>query len=360
MEVELDRALLTGQPTEGLVILALCALGMIGRHRIIPDDRAPWDAWARTLPADLEEEVRYAWDEGERRAAEGGVAERILVRPTGPVQFEQSPLLLTPIEALALLGRPLRILLENGRNDRAFILAFADSATHKALSEAEEAGWIVFETAGGINELALRLESAADAAAREVFRTMYLCDSDAREPGALTEIAAAIQQSLTALAIRLRRPAGHFGCVLTRRAAENYAPPGDVLTWASEGFGREAWKLIQQASSPTERAMLTIGTGLANSARRQLLGAIALRELHPDVRGFLDMKEGRFHKNKRPKPDIERTADSIWNALDDFQRAALLDGFGAGFSASFYASRTGLGDETGEIPALLAKIMERV
>lgn len=360
MEVELDRALLTGQPTEGLVILALCALGMIGRHRIIPDDRAPWDAWARTLPADLEEEVRYAWDEGERRAAEGGVAERIIVRPIGPVQFERTPLLLTPIEALTVLGRPLRILLENGRNDRAFMLAFADSATHKALSEAEQAGWIVFETAGGISELLLRLESVADSTAREVFRTMYLCDSDAPEPGDLSPVAADIQQRLTALAARFRRPAGHFGCVLTRRAAENYAPPGDVLTWASNGFGPDAWRLIQQASSPTERAKLTIGTGLANSARRLLLGAIALREIHPDVRGFFDMKEGRRHRNRPPKLDIVRTRDSIWNALDDFQQAALLDGFGAGFSASFYASRTGLRDETGEITALLAKIMERV
>src|SRR5512141_116545 len=62
VEVELDRTLLTGQPTERLVILALCALGMIGRHRIIPDDRARWDEWAGTLPADLAEEVRYAWD----------------------------------------------------------------------------------------------------------------------------------------------------------------------------------------------------------------------------------------------------------------------------------------------------------
>jgi hypothetical protein len=360
VEVELDRTLLTARPREDLVLLALCAFGLLGRHRIVPDDRVAWAQWAATLPAALAEEVGFAWDESERRAAEGGPSERVAVVPVGSAQFGQTPIVLTPREALALLGRPLRVFLENGRNDRAFILAFADEATLRALHEAERDGWVVFETAGGINELALRAEVAPGNAPREVFRTMYLCDSDALEPGALSDVAVRVQQSLAALTATFQRPSGHFGSVLSRRAAENYAPPGAVLAWARDEFGQDAWRLIQEAGTPAGRAKLALGTGVAASPRRRLLAAIALAELPPTVRGFVDMKEGRLRRNQPPKAETIRTADSVWNALDNFQQAALFDGFGASFSATFYASRRGLVDETGEVKALLGTIMERL
>lgn len=150
--------------------------------------------------------------------------------------------------------------------------------------------------------------------------------------------------------------------VLSRRAAENYAPPGDVLTWACKGFGHDAWNLIQEAKTQVGRTKLARGTGTPGSTRRRLLAAIALKELGPEVRGFFDMKEGREHRNTPPKPPTPRTEDSVWNVLDAFQQAALLDGFGASFSADFYKSRRGLGlkDETGEIPTLLATILQRL
>lgn len=337
------------------MLLAICAFGLLGRHRIVPDDRTAWDEWAAKLPAELAEEVRLAWEESERRASEGGPSERVEVVPAGPQHFGRAPIVLTPTEALALLGRPLRVLLENGRNDRAFILAFADEATQRALREAEQHGWVVFETAGGINELAERVEAARTSTPREIFRTMYLCDSDAMDPGKISEVAAAVQRSLTALATHFRRQPSHFGSVLTRRAAENYAPPGAVLSWARDKYGRDAWRLIQQAGT-AERARLASGTGAPDSPRRRLLAAIALAELPPNVRGFIDMKEGRLRQSNK----AVRTIDSVWNELNDFQQAALLNGFGAGFSASFYEGQCGLHDETGEIRTLIAAIMMRI
>jgi hypothetical protein len=148
-------------------------------------------------------------------------------------QFGATPLVVTPSEALALLGRPLRVLLENGRNDRAFVLAFADRASHDALRKAEREGWIVFETAGGIGELLVRIRAAPEGEPREAFRTLYRCDSDARAPGHPTNQAATVQQKLGELSLRYARRAGHFGAVLGRRAAERYAPPGDVVAWAA-------------------------------------------------------------------------------------------------------------------------------
>ncbi len=360
MQVELDQALLTAQAREDLTLLALCAFGLSGRHRIVVDDRAAWETWAETLPVDLCEEVLLVWDEGMQRKAIGSPSERVTVAPVPSSQFDATPLVVNPTEALVLLGRPLRVFLENNRNDGAFVLAFADAATRKAIEDAEREGWIVFEMGGGITELVERISQASGRKPREVFRTMYLCDSDAREPGKPSEKAATIHGKLGALSRGYKRPADHFGTVLTRRAAENYAPPGDVLAWACEAFGNDARKLIQEATTQAGRTKLALGAGNPGSTRRRLLAAIALKELGPEVRALIDMKEGREHHNPPPKPPTKRTEDSVWNVLDAFQKAALLDGFGARFSADFYTGRPGLKDETGEIPKLLATILQRL
>lgn len=359
MHVELDQTLLTAAPREELALLAICAFGLAGRHRIVPDDRRNWERWAEGLPPDLADEVRLVWDEGERRVAEGTRSEWVRVAPVAATQFHTVPLVVEPGEALTLLGRPLRVLLENGRNDRSFMLAFADDAAKKVLREAEQEGWIVFETAGGIGEIVKRMETP-DSEPREVFRTMYLCDSDAREPGQPSDNATFIQKKLADLTARYLRPSGHFGVVLARRAAENYAPPSEVLAWACDTFGNNrASGVIEQSKTQTGRATLVGQPGDSGSPKRRLLAAIALRELGADTRAFLDMKEGR-HKKASDGGFAIRTIDLIWNQLDAFQQAALLNGLGASFSAEFYGTRVGLTDETGEITALIATILERL
>lgn len=359
VEVELDDALLTAEPCEDLAIVAICALGWANRHRVLPQEQGVWERWAKTLPQDLEDQVRNVWREGRRRSASGPALEHVRVVPTGASRFDRHPLTLTPREALNVLGRPLRVLLENGRYDRGFVLAFADAATHKTLVDAEQAGWLVFETAGGIAELVARAEDAAtNPTPREVFRAMYLCDSDAREPGKPEAPAVAIDKALVELGVQYHRASTHFGRVLARRAAENYAPPGEVLTWARNRYGARAFELIQRATTPEGRAQLRIATGNAGSERRLLLAAIALRELQEqgktDVLAHLDMKHGELlHGNPR-------NASAIWAKLDAFQQAALKNGFGAGFSESFYGQRKALRDESGEITAFLSTILERV
>lgn len=354
MEVELDHSLLEATPRDDLTLVALCAFAQSGRHRIIPDDRTAWDEWLAELPLGLAEEVRFAWDESERRAAEGGMSERAEVLPASSGSWT-TPIQLTPSEALVLLGRPLRVLLENGRNDRGFILAFADRSSRIALLRAEQEGWVVFETAGGKGELLKRLKDAPHTAAREVFRTIFLCDSDARQPRVFSGESTRVKEILENLSQKYARRPGYFGAVLSRRAAENYVPPSAVLDWACAAFGRgPASRIIRNAETAAGRQSLAANSGTPQSTKRRLLAAVALRQLHPDERGFIDMKEGRLRGTS------VRTIDVVWNKLDSFQQAALLDGFGASFSADFYTERVGLLDETGEITTLLATIGERL
>jgi hypothetical protein len=359
VNVELDPELLRSGRSEHLLILALCALGLIGRHRILAVDRAVWDAWASTLPVELADEVRFAWDEGERQEAAGATSARVRVAPVQVCELRQDPMQVDPTTALSLLARPLRVILENGRNDRAFLLAFADKAFRRAIVEAERAGWLVFETAGGIGELKLRVESleeaSKDTAGRvDLMRAMYLCDSDAREPGIPSPEAQGIKQNLERIASAFRRASTYFGRVLVRRAAENYAPTSTVLKWASKIVGADAWKPIQDAASPPGRLALIRDSGSAKSTRRRLLAAIALKELSPETRAVLDMKQGR---GPVAHP---RTSERIWKTLDAFQSAALAEGFGDGFSASFYPNQTALHDETREVSDFLRQLMERL
>lgn len=359
MEVELNQALLATRPRDDLTLLALCAFGLSGRHRVLPDRRELWNNWAAQLPTHIAEEVYFAWDASESQASIGNASESISVRPVVPLEFGRSPIELSPSEALALLGRPLRILLENGRNDRAFLLAFADGPSRTALENAEREGWIVFETAGGIGELLHRIQDAPNAAPREVFRAIYICDSDARESGRPSTESVNVQSALSQLSSRYHRSSGYFGIVLSRRAAENYAPPAAILDWASTLEPRQLSGAMKQASTPEGRGALAGQPGAQGSSRRRILAAIAFRELSTDLRCFLDMKEGRERRSGSGQRTV-RTADVVWNRLDEFQQAVLFNGFGATFAAEFYTDRTDLPDETGEIANFLRTIKERL
>ncbi len=286
----------------------------------------------------------------------------IQVRKTNDCNLRGRPIIANPSVALGLLGRPLRLLLENGRNDRAFLLAFADGATRAALENAERQGWLAFETAGGISEIRIRIESVLQQIDEQhtqldVLRVLYLCDSDAKIAGKPSEEALAVQQALTrvhAMFYGHLGTSGSFGRVLRHRAAENYAPSAPVRKWAQQQFGRGAWELFKEAASPSGRQKLSIATGNKGSTRRRLLAAIALGELPSDTRSVLCMKEGRG-EDMAP-----RTAPEVWATLDPFQAAALTDGFGASFSATFYGNARGLQDDSGEIAALLKNLLERL
>lgn len=348
MDVELDSALI--RSGDALTLLAICAMGLSNRHRILCDDRTTWNAWADTFGCSLSGELRAAWDGSEEAASRGRRSTPLRVAPSGRSTDLTAGLQLPPEEALLLLARPLRVLLENGRNDRGFLLAFADEAMRTRLEQAESLGWLVFETAGGIGELKVRLEDQKNVPELQHLRTIYLCDSDARQPRQLSSDAREIDGELGKLIARFKARSGFFGKVLTRRAAENYAPPGMVLTWASR-LVKDAHLIIQDAVVKVRRQSLSAGRGNAGSDRRSLLGAIALKELsQTTVVHVIDMKDGK-----------NGTDATLWNtSLDAFQKAALENGFGKTFSQKFYGSQRGLVDSTGEVAAFLKNVSEQL
>jgi hypothetical protein len=131
-------------------------------------------------------------------------------------------------------------------------------------------------------------------------------------------------------------------------------PPSDVLRWAKGELGSEASELIRQVKS--SRDAVTVAPGSAGQPRRQVLAALALGELDPQLAGVICMKRGRGDE------EFPATPDSVWSQLDEFQRAALRDGLGASFSAKFYGEdwARGLVDSSGEVSDILRHILENL
>lgn len=353
MEVELGDALLSAKERCDLTLLGLCAFGLAGRRRVLTETPEVWQKWATGFGSSLQEELCVAWEISARSTTTGSRAARLRVSPSDCC-LDVGRLQLPPDEAFNLLARPLRVLLENGRNDRSFLVAFADRPTRTRLEEAESKGWLEFETAGGIGELRVRLEAVGTTSHQQLLRTSYLCDSDARLLHTPSAEAEKVAERLRALETQFKATSGYFGRVLSRRAAENYAPPSAVRTWAAAKVP-ESHQLFSEADKPDGRQRLANGTGASGSPRRRLLASIALGELlksEPDVLAVLDMKSGYGNGTRMDK--------TMWQKLDDFQKAVLNDGFGDSFSNDFYGENQNLTDASTEIVEVLRVLRERL
>lgn len=355
MQVELLPELLSQTPRDDLLILSVWAFAALGRHRVLAVDKEHenWQSWFSLLPPDLADDIRCAQEESERREAVGVAVDAVRVGCSTDARARLPRVTLR--DALLLLGRPLRVLLENGRNDRSFVLAFADEASRTVLENAEREGWLVFESAGGISELAIRAKSVQKNEF-DALRLIFLCDSDQKQHGKPSEEAAQVKRALNALRRQFHRREGHFGQVLSRRAAENYAPPVEVVCWAKAKAVKDAAAIFGDYSTKDGRKRLTRSQGRAGSPRRMLIAALALKELSPDDRSLFDMKEGRGPQGN------QRTDDGVWDKLTDFQKAALADGFGKNFGPDFYnaSKEKHLQDETGEVAAFINTLIERL
>ena len=97
------------------------------------------------------------------------------VAPAWPDDPAQMPARLPLLVALELLQRPLRLLLENGRNDWAFLEKVVPKAWKKLWGRAVEKRWLEEQNAGGITEMKQIIEQqlAGDPVRR--LRTWAMC-----------------------------------------------------------------------------------------------------------------------------------------------------------------------------------------
>jgi hypothetical protein len=119
-----------------------------------------------------------------------------------------------------LLKLPLTIALENGRNDRNFLLSVCKSGLRERLMELEKQQSLAFDGAGGITELINYMKGKYVSHPANRHKYWLLFDGDAPVPSALAQPATAL------IDLCLENRFKNYHC-LVRRAIENYLPISD-------------------------------------------------------------------------------------------------------------------------------------
>lgn len=283
MIVTLDAEVFARTSTADLMVFRW--LGATGRHRIVVvDEEAPaYTAWLAALDAETRDEWEHVVGLGFRQNAQEPSFHEIHVVAAGESTWSAAPPSLTVEDALDLLQRPYRILVENGFSDRAFLFSMCDRPTREFLAERSAREWVEVEHCGGNDHLGKRAREVRNSVAARM-RCSALFDGDGLRPG---------RPSAESNAIRdLCYPDVHHH-QLERRAIENYLPKSALERWCKQAQGRAR---------------------LERSAQVEAL--FALRE---EQRAHYNMKEG-FEKDV---PNAHR-AGPLW---DDVQGEArrLLD-----------------------------------
>jgi hypothetical protein len=129
--------------------------------------------------------------------------------------------LIAPIDLDYILTLPIVIALENGRNDRNFLLCLGKSSLRERLLELEAQNALVYDGVGGINELVIFMKGKYSSNPAHKYKYWLLFDGDAPTPGSSGNI------PKTLIELCKVNSFNNFHC-LRRRAIENYLPISDL------------------------------------------------------------------------------------------------------------------------------------
>ena len=332
-----------------LLILAILAMGAAGRHRVLANREGARE-WIESLPVALSDEAELALDLGEQNEALGPQLMPVRVG-VGDGIFSADRPTLSPEQAMAVLARPLHVVLENHRTDRAALLAFAPETLRQVFEEAERRGWLEFWNGGGIHGCLGRAKQLAERGPGSL-RTFVLVDSDARDLGGRSRDAQSVYDALEAARASLGWTSSAVsapGHVLSRRMVENYTPWGAFQTWLPPLSQTD-----RQAVEDARIGQAPLPDWPKTSNKRLHLVALVLQEVSLQVWSHMDMDAGR--QTVKPCKIIVRTEDAVWNTLTSWEKAVLQHGVGKTKIREFLAQSSNLADPSGEILAILQAI----
>lgn len=267
-----------------------------GRHRlfIFPDDSPRFHNWLDQQELSTREQWKFALEASTLYEPLSPAALSIRVSPCQESDFTRSPPNLKIEDALALLTQPFRILVENSRNDAAFLERLATPHQREELKSKISAGYVRFEHGGGIGEIAKQLGTPSYTSPDAPLRTFVLTDSDALAPGEPSAQVKTVEQ----LCQRNRILSHH----LKRRNIENYLPISALHTWS--GYGPDGKQLMKAFKSLTadQRAHFNMKRGFAGDQALASSGTL-YSGLCPATISALNKGFGRDVAECYSKPD---------------------------------------------------------
>jgi hypothetical protein len=216
--------------TEHLTLSSVLKLGFEGRHRLQVDPPCDLQAdrhvnrWLAAQSTLLREEVELSLQFGLEADVHGTPADlAITIADVATPEWSENPRL-PLVFAEKLLREPLHLLLENRRNDRAFLETLAPKEWRTKFRQCLEKGYLKIEHGGGLSEMQKYVEETAGAGEAERLRLWVLFDSDAREPGRPSASSAHLATTCQSKNIPYHQ--------LARRTIENYLPAQALQAWA--------------------------------------------------------------------------------------------------------------------------------
>lgn len=135
-------------------------------------------------------------------------------------------------EAIDLADRTSALWLENGRNDRRFILSMMPPEQRATFLDWEKRRIISFESRGGLGELRVSLQELAERGLLDPRTNRALFDSDGEVPGHRSRDAEAMIAFCESVHLA-------YHC-LVRRAIENYLPRKALWSWTTHDLRKRS------------------------------------------------------------------------------------------------------------------------
>ncbi len=251
MIIELDDEVFAAQP-HALELYQLFRLAFERRHLLLvrpargSGSGPALERWLGRHDLELRELLQLVLEQSENDYATGpSPAHQWTVRvvANGGRAWSVEPPELSLEVACKLAESPLKILVENRRNDAAFLRACAPPSLRDRLEKVERDGWLEFEAGGGLSEMIPRVKDDGKFGnEHRAARLAIIYDSDAKakydhetDETAHDEGRTKWGPSRDARAMReaCARAAGRpFVHRLHRRAIENYIPGRVLQDWA--------------------------------------------------------------------------------------------------------------------------------
>lgn len=284
-------------------LLRLFHLSLAQRHRIIIDESgSAFKRWLSARGRDDQEECKFAIEESvEAESREPARrALRVVQRET---DWDTSPPQTTVPEALRLLHRPFRILVENRTNDYRFLLAMANDAQRDEIEKREQESWLIVEHGGGISEMENFVRECKKDPIK-ILTLWVLFDSDAKLPGKPSSQARGLRGACG------RRVPHHM---LARRTIENYVTQSALEAWGEEKNIQERVKAFYAMPTQDHRSFFNMKHGLkrdAESAEGIAQDLYGPQALDPSLQEQLEMGFGPRLRDVFGS-GVVRTADLI-------------------------------------------------
>lgn len=221
-------------------------------------DGEPYRRWLQSQSRLQQEEAELLLDRSCELEARLAI-DCVIIASVAASDWSCTPPRVGPEDLLEVVSRPLSVLVENSRNDGAFLRCMGFGIDRRNLKAAFEQGLLTFDLGGGSEAIKV-LEARLP---RQLLRSWFVFDSDALVPEVPSCEAKRKRERCENLGLERRHH------MLKRRAIENYLPAEALRhQWPHAGNTKHEQAQAFGRMSPQQRAHFNLAKGFQGDRSR--------------------------------------------------------------------------------------------